>query len=103
MDAQPLLVAARRRSGLSIRQLAQRARTSHSAIAAYESGAKTPGAATLSRIVRACGFEIEPRLRPMTPFEDHVRRGVELEQVLALAEAFPRRNTPSISGRFPRG
>jgi len=95
-----LLREARRRSGLTIRQLARRARTSHSAIAAYESGAKSPNSATLRRLIAACGFEIEPTLRPLAAFEDRRQRGRELVEVLDLAGEFPSRH-PALTRRFP--
>lgn len=101
MTTAALLRDARRRSGLTIRQLARRARTSHSAIAAYESGAKSPNSATLRRLVRACGFEIEPRLRPIAPFENRVQRGRELVEVLDLAGEFPNEHRPLSGRRFP--
>src|SRR5437879_3054247 len=75
MDGSEVLRRARRRSGLSLRQLAQRAGTSHSAIAAYESGAKVPGSTTLDRLVRACGLRLEPALHATGPFTDRVARG----------------------------
>jgi transcriptional regulator with XRE-family HTH domain len=96
-----LLRDARRRSGLTLRQLARRARTSHSAIAAYESGAKSPNSETLRRLVRACGFEIEQRLRPIGPFENRAQRGRELVEVLDLADEFPSEHRPPSGRRFP--
>jgi transcriptional regulator with XRE-family HTH domain len=101
MTTAALLRTARRRSGLTIRQLARRARTSHSAIAAYESGAKAPNSATLARLVRACGFEIEPQLRPIAPFENRAQRGRELVEVLDLAGEFPTEHRPISRRRFP--
>jgi transcriptional regulator with XRE-family HTH domain len=96
-----LLRDARRRSGLTLRQLARRARTSHSAIAAYESGAKSPNSATLCRLVRACGFEIEPQLRPISPVEDRAQRGRDLVEVLDLAGELPNERRPLSRRRFP--
>jgi transcriptional regulator with XRE-family HTH domain len=95
-----LLREARRRSGLTIRQLARRAHTSHSAIAAYESGAKAPNSATLRRLIHACGFAVETRLRPLAPFENRPERGRELVDVLDLAGEFPTEHRP-LSRRFP--
>src|SRR5436309_9519413 len=100
MTPATLLREARRRSGLTIRQLARRARTSHSAIAAYESGAKSPNSATLRRLIAACGFDIEPTLRPLAAFENRLERGRELVEVLDLAGEFPSRHR-SLSRRFP--
>ncbi len=65
MDAAELIKAARRAAGFSQSALASRARTSQQTIADYENGRKQPGAATLARIVRACGFELD--LRPVDP------------------------------------
>jgi transcriptional regulator with XRE-family HTH domain len=96
-----VLAEARRRSGLTTRQLARRAGTSHSAVAAYESGAKAPNTATLRRLVRACGFEIEPRLHPVEPFEDRVKRGRELLEVLDLADQFPTGSRRPMGRPFP--
>jgi transcriptional regulator with XRE-family HTH domain len=102
VDASAVLVEARRRSGLTLRQLARRAGTSHSAIAAYESGAKSPNTATWQRLVRGCGFEIETELRPVASFEDRPRRGRELLEVLDLADQFPSEHGASITKHFPR-
>lgn len=87
MDAARLIRTARVRSGLTLRQLAVAAHTSHSALAAYETGAKCPTVETLNRIVEAAGFRIESQLtRAPAPF-DHDARGRELADVLDLAEA----------------
>ena len=87
MDAARLLRSARLQAGLTLRQLAAIAHTSHSTLAAYETGAKCPTVETLNRIVEAAGFRIESRLgRPPERF-DHDARGRELADVLELAEA----------------
>ncbi|MHB8465959.1 MAG: helix-turn-helix domain-containing protein [Acidimicrobiales bacterium] len=100
MDFRTVLAEARQRSGLTIRQLGARAATSHSAVAAYESGAKAPNTATLLRLLAACGFVLEPRLVPIAQFEDRVRRGRELIEVLDLADQFPRSTGAGITARF---
>jgi transcriptional regulator with XRE-family HTH domain len=74
---------------LSLRELAARAGTSHATIAAYEKGAKTPGAATFLRLLEACGYGVDIRLFPRIRERDGLDRGEELEQVLRLAEQFP--------------
>jgi transcriptional regulator with XRE-family HTH domain len=101
MDVAAVLSGARRRSGLTLRQLARRAGTSHSAIAAYESGAKAPNSATLVRIVEACGFGLRTELAPLAPFENRTARGDQFLEVLDLAEEFPTEHGPTISRRFP--
>jgi predicted nucleotidyltransferase/DNA-binding XRE family transcriptional regulator len=50
-----LIKQARRAAGLTQAELGRRARTSQSAVAAYESGAKTPSVETLERLLRATG------------------------------------------------
>jgi transcriptional regulator with XRE-family HTH domain len=88
MDAARLLRSARMQAGLTLRQLAAAAHTSHSTLAAYETGAKCPSVETLNRIVEAAGFRVESSLaRRAEPF-DHAARGRELAEVLELAEVF---------------
>lgn len=90
VDAATTLRDARRRSGLSLRVLARRAGTSHSTLAAYESGRVTPSVDTLDRIVRAAGFTIASELtRGVAP---EAERAQELLEVLELAERFPARH-----------
>jgi transcriptional regulator with XRE-family HTH domain len=101
MEVAAIIRDARQRAGFTIRQLARRAGTSHSAIAAYETGAKAPNTTTLARIVDACGFALQRTLVPTAPFEDRVARGRDIVRVLELAEVFPTEHRPTISGRFP--
>lgn len=65
-----LILQARLRADLSQRDLAVRAATSQSAIAAYERGTKEPGYETLSRILRAAGFDLRLRLAPHDDHDD---------------------------------
>ncbi|MFA5889536.1 MAG: helix-turn-helix domain-containing protein [Actinomycetota bacterium] len=53
-----LIRRARLEARLTQAELARRARTSQSAVAAYESGAKTPTVDTLDRILRAAGRQL---------------------------------------------
>lgn len=55
---------ARRRAGLTQRELAGRAGTTQSAIARIERGATEPSYARVDSLVRACGFELIPRIAP---------------------------------------
>lgn len=91
VDAAVAIREARQRAGISLRELARRAGTSHSAIAAYEAGRRSPTTATLQRVVRAAGFALDFTLSRRI-FGDRVERGVELEEVLAVAEEFPARH-----------
>ncbi|MEX2254280.1 MAG: helix-turn-helix transcriptional regulator [Acidimicrobiia bacterium] len=103
MDASTLLREARERAGLTLRQLATRAGTSHSTLSTYESGQKIPTFTTLARIVRAAGFALELDLAPIAGGLDREARGRELLDVLELAEMFPARHASSLdSPRFRR-
>jgi transcriptional regulator with XRE-family HTH domain len=95
-----LLRDARRRAGLCLRAAAQKAGTSHSAVAAYENGRKSPSVPTLFRILEAYGFAAEILLSPRIRERDGIARGKELEDVLALAETFPSRAGRALA--FPR-
>lgn len=64
-----LIRIARRRSGLSQKELARRAATSQAAISAYESGRRSPSVATLSRILAAAGFDLRMRLADIDTHE----------------------------------
>lgn len=99
MNAAELIRSARRRAGLTLRELAAAADTSHSAISAYESGAKVPNVATLNRIVAGAGLELDVQLveRAVGPRADDGDRGAELEAVLELAEQFPARHDPNLN------
>ncbi len=92
VDAAAIVREARLRAGMSLRDLARRAGTSHSAVAAYEAGRRSPTTATLDRILRAAGFALDVTLSRRV-FGDKVDRGVELEEVLGAAEEFPARHS----------
>ncbi len=96
MDAALLLTEARRRSRLSRRELARRGGTSASTLAAYESGGSVPSVATLTRLLRAAGFEPEISLQAV-PADDERRRAETVETLLAFSDALPR------SARGPLG
>lgn len=102
MEAQHLVRTARRRSGLTLRELAGRAGTSHSALAAYEAGRTIPNVDTLDRVLRAAGFASDVVLCPRIdgPAGDRASTGRELIDALELAEMFPARHRPTLE--FPR-
>jgi transcriptional regulator with XRE-family HTH domain len=77
IDSAALILDARLDAGLTQRQLASLARTTQSTIAAYETGAKTPGLRTLERILRAAGYELAVERRD---------KGDDLVAVLDLAD-----------------
>jgi transcriptional regulator with XRE-family HTH domain len=95
VTAGQVLRAARKRAGLSLRELATRADTSHATLSAYEAGRKIPSVTTLERILRAAGFALDLTLVPRA-----TDRGGELEAVLDLAGEFPARHSPRLD--FPR-
>jgi len=69
MEIPGLIRSARRAAGITQAQLAKDAGTAQPAIAAYESGVRTPTIATLTRLLDACECDLEIRARP------RVRRG----------------------------
>jgi transcriptional regulator with XRE-family HTH domain len=64
-----LIRGARHAAGITQLELARHAGTAQPAVAAYESGARTPGIGTLKRLLGACEHDIEVSARP------RVRRG----------------------------
>jgi transcriptional regulator with XRE-family HTH domain len=81
MEIVTLVRDARHAAGITQLELASRAGTAQSAVAAYESGSRTPSLATLERLLGACEYDIELHARP------RVRRGAaslsELAQTIA--------------------
>lgn len=96
MVAGRLITAARQRAGLTLRDLASRAGTSHSTLAAYGAGRVVPSVATVDRIVHAAGFSVDTRLERRIREVNGLDRGEELVQVLALAEQFPARHARTL-------
>jgi transcriptional regulator with XRE-family HTH domain len=71
-----LIKHARQDAGITQLQMARRADTAQPAVAAYESGARTPTLATLERLLNACEHDLEVTASPRT------RRGAaSLEQL----------------------
>jgi transcriptional regulator with XRE-family HTH domain len=59
-----MLRDARRRAALTQAEVAQRASTAQSAVAAYETGSRTPRLDTFRRLLGACDYEVEIVARP---------------------------------------
>jgi transcriptional regulator with XRE-family HTH domain len=97
MQSRDLIRRARHRSGLTQRQLAALAHTSHATLAAYETGAKVPRTDTLDRILRAAGYVPEVTLQPRADSSpaDREAKGRELYAALELASMFPLRRRPA--------
>lgn len=62
MEGGILVKEARKRAGLTQRQLAELAGLTQPTIARIEKGVSDPGLATVERLVRACGLEVRVRL-----------------------------------------
>jgi transcriptional regulator with XRE-family HTH domain len=60
-----LVREARRRAGMTQRELAARAGTTQPAIARIESGESAPSLERIVRLVRACGFDLDIRVVPL--------------------------------------
>lgn len=101
-DAAAELRAARSRAGLTEQRLARLAGTTAATLSAYESGRKHPTAATLARLLAACGARLEIMPAPPRPTSHAELRhaGEQLAAVIALAEQLP--FAPPSELRFPR-
>ena len=62
MEGGILVKEARKRAGLTQRQLAERTGLTQPTIARIEGGVSDPGLATVERLVRACGLDLRVRL-----------------------------------------
>jgi transcriptional regulator with XRE-family HTH domain len=69
VDSMTLIRTARHAAGITQVELAERVGTTQSAVASYESGAKRPNLATLSRLLDGCEHDVEVLARP------RIRRG----------------------------
>jgi transcriptional regulator with XRE-family HTH domain len=66
MDTAGLIRDARDTAGITQLELASRAHTAQPAVAAYESGTRTPTIATLERLLHACDHDMEVLAHPRT-------------------------------------
>ena len=89
MEISAALREARVRAGLSARELARRAGTSHATLLAYESGRIDPGTKVAERILYAAGFHLRCTLDPSVHTASGRPAGEELEDILNLAEHLP--------------
>lgn len=88
-----LIVEARRRAGLTQRELAERAGTTQSSIARWESGRSEPSFANVIRLLRLCGFVLDVHLEL---YDDGLRDD------WSQAQAVLRRTPESISSEATR-
>ncbi len=84
-----MLREARRRRNLSRRELARRGGTSAATLAAYEAGSSVPSVATLTRLLRAAGFEPEAALRPAAA-TDEQELAQKIQALFAFVDVLPR-------------
>ena len=80
-DLEKPMKAIWRRSGLPLRDLAERAATSAATLSFYESGKKVPSLSTLRRVADAAGLDLEVSLVPRLTTAD--RRTLALPEGLA--------------------
>jgi uncharacterized protein len=66
MEVTNLIRDARKAAGITQLTVAERAGTAQPAVAAYESGTRTPSLATLKRLLGACEHDVEVLARPRT-------------------------------------
>lgn len=101
MDAAAAIRTARQRAGLSLREFARLAGTSHATLLAYERGLKVPRTDTLARLLRAAGFALDLEFAARADKQDGREvKGRELLEALELAAHFPARQEPAL--RAPR-
>lgn len=72
MTGGTIIREARRRAGLTQKQLAQRLGTTQSVIARWEADATRPSFETLKEVVRACDFELTVGLAAADPDHDRL-------------------------------
>jgi transcriptional regulator with XRE-family HTH domain len=77
-----MLREARSRAGLSQRELAVRAQTAQSVVARIELGQTSPTWETLSRLLRAAGFDVYARLAVASIAGSHML--ADVDRILAL-------------------
>ncbi len=98
MDVSQLIADCRHSVGLSLRELAKRAGTSHSTLAAYEAGRKAPSLATLERILNAAGYDLAVGVRPIRGPGQSLPddRGVIFKDLLRLADHLPAEHSETL-------
>lgn len=98
-----LIRLARQQKGLSQREIARRARTSQAAIAAYETGRRSPSLETLSRIIRGAGLDLRIRLEEHDDHDQWLAR-YEADLPPEVVQARHRRDGElAAAGRAERG
>lgn len=84
--AKDLIVEARRRSGITQRELATRLGTHQPVVARWETGRTNPDFATVENVVHACGFHLSVALNPIDEHDATlIRRELSLPPYQRLA------------------
>ena len=106
VNSAQLIVLARQKAGITQAQLAKRAGTSQPAVVRYESGQSSPSIATMTRLLRACGFDLDIRLKKARISDLSSVRAQKIRQhrgeVLKLAKKYGASNV-RIFGSVVRG
>ncbi|MEI6621111.1 MAG: helix-turn-helix domain-containing protein [Actinomycetes bacterium] len=106
MDVTTLLTGVRRAAGLTQAQLASRAGTSQAAVARYENGTVSPSVATLQRLVRAAGADLDLGTHPAPTTDLAGQRAANLrrhrKRIIQLARAVGASNV-RVFGSVARG
>ncbi len=106
LSSSKLITEARRGSKMTQNELARKAGTSQPAIQRYESGKASPSVDTLTRILKAAGFEIEVKLTSVAQSNFTSHRAKKLRahrrEVYDLLDKSGARN-PRVFGSVARG
>ena len=98
-----LLRRTRLAAGLSLREAAARAGTSHTTWLAYETARKIPSVVVFARLLEACDVSVDLFTERRIRRRDGIERGAELVSVLRLAEQFPAKTSRHLNyPRLPR-
>jgi len=89
VDSATIIARARQAARLTQRELASRTGTSAAAVCLYESGRRTPRTDTLTRLIAACGGQLDICLTMPAEAIDLEANGRALASVLDLAAHLP--------------
>lgn len=108
ITAPPIVRFVRERARLSQRALAEKAETTQAVVARIESGDSNPGIETLSRLVKAAGFELQLHVaetRIVDPVVDAYKPGVDQTLLVENLRLTPRERIANLMGamRFTVG
>jgi transcriptional regulator with XRE-family HTH domain len=96
-----LVLEARRRGGLTQRELARRAGVSRTTIAEIEAGTRDPGIETLRKVLRGAGLALDARLTALDLHDEVLER--TLRRLPAEERARLERRAEQFVGELARG